>query len=258
MTILDEIIAAKRKEIKEYKGIQPVAANDFPEKSRLADRLRRGRGVIAEIKRASPSKGDIRLDVDVAEQAKIYEQAGAAAISVLTDELYFKGSMADLEKVAKLVSVPVLCKDFIVDSVQIDHAKNAGATIILLIVAALEQLELEGLYSYAQAEGLEVLVEVHDRGELETALELGAELIGVNNRNLKNFEVSLERTAEIAEHFPRGGESLLISESGIFSENDASFAFNKGASGILVGEALMRSADAGAWIAAVTVPGVKK
>lgn len=258
MNILDEIIAAKRKEIKQYKGIERAAANGFLEKSRLADRLRRGPGVIAEIKRASPSKGDIRLDVDVAEQAKIYEQAGAAAISVLTDELYFKGSMADLEKVARLVSVPVLCKDFIVDNVQIDRAKNAGATIILLIVAALEQGELEELFAYAQAEGLEVLVEVHDREELGVAVELGAELIGVNNRNLKTFEVSLQQTAHIAEHFPVGSSSLLISESGILTEDDAAFAFSKGASGVLVGEALMRSEDAGAWIAAVTSSGVKK
>ncbi|MFD1032078.1 indole-3-glycerol phosphate synthase TrpC [Metaplanococcus flavidus] len=258
MTILDEIIAAKRKEIKEYQGVESTSVNGFPGKFRLAERLRDGRGVIAEIKRASPSKGNIRIDVDVAEQAKIYERAGAAAISVLTDELYFKGSMADLEKVARLVSVPVLCKDFIVDSVQIDRAKNAGATIILLIVAALEQRELEKLYSYAQAKGLEVLVEIHDREELDVALKLGAELIGVNNRNLKTFEVSLERTAEIAGHFPDSGDSLLISESGIFSESDASYAFNKGASGILVGEALMRSADAGAWIESVTSSEVEK
>src|SRR5690606_30798853 len=149
-------------------------------KSRLADRLRQGPGVIAEIKRASPSKGDIRTDVNVAGQAKIYERAGAAAISVLTDESYFKGSIADLEEVASLVSVPVLCKDFIVDRVQIDRAKNAGATIILLIVAALEQAELEELFAYAQAEGMEVLVEIHDLKELEVALDLGAELVGVN------------------------------------------------------------------------------
>lgn len=258
MNILDEIIASKRKEIKAYNEMEPVASDKFPGKCRLADRLRQGRGVIAEIKRASPSKGDIRLDVDVAGQAKIYEQAGAAAISVLTDELYFKGSMADLEKVAQLVSVPVLCKDFVVDRIQIDRAKNAGATIILLIVAALEQGELEELFVYAQASGLEVLVEVHDRAELQIAVELGAELIGVNNRNLKTFEVSLQQTAHIAKHFPEDSHSLLISESGISSEGDAEFAFSTGANGVLVGEALMRSQDAGAWISAVTSSGVQK
>lgn len=258
MNILDEIVAAKRQEIENYPIVVQTTTNEFPNKFGLAARLRRSRGVIAEIKRASPSKGDIRLDVDVVAQAKIYEQAGAAAISVLTDELYFKGSMVDLEKVAQHVSVPVLCKDFIIDEIQIDRAKHAGATVILLIVAALEPQELARLFSYAQSEELEVLVEVHNHLELGIALDLGAELIGVNNRNLQTFEVSLERTAEIAEHFPVGSNSLLISESGIFSEEDASFAFDKGASGILVGEALMRSNDAGVWIAAVTSPGVKK
>lgn len=258
MNILDEIIASKRQEIKKYADVKQSGKNDFPEKFTLASRLKQGRGVIAEIKRASPSKGDIRLDVDVAKQAEIYQKAGAAAISVLTDELYFKGSMDDLQQVAQLVSVPVLCKDFIVDEVQIDRAKNAGATIILLIVAALGKKEIERLFSYAQAQGLEVLVEVHDEEELSVALQLGAELIGVNNRNLKTFEVSLERTAAIAEHFPRDSSAFLISESGIFSENDALFAFNKGASGILVGEALMRSSDAGAWVAAATSAGVEK
>lgn len=258
MNILDKIIAAKREEVKKYSSAELVEGDAFPRKSRLADRLRQGPGVIAEIKRASPSKGDIRLDVDVAAQAKLYEQAGAAAISVLTDEPYFKGSIEDLRKVAQLVSVPVLCKDFIVDESQIDRAKHAGATIILLIVATLGQDELERLFSYAQGEGMEVLVEVHDRLELQVAVDLGAELIGVNNRNLKTFEVSLQQTAEIAEHFPAESNSLLISESGIFTENDAAFAFGKGAAGILVGEALMRSEDAGAWIAAVTLPGVKK
>lgn len=258
MNILDEIIAAKREEVKNYSSVERLSEGEFPTKSRLAERLRKGPGVVAEIKRASPSKGDIRLDVDVAAQAKLYEQAGAAAISVLTDKSYFKGSIEDLENVALLVSVPVLCKDFIVDEIQIDRAKGAGATIILLIVAALGQEELERLFLYAQAQGLEVLVEVHDPAELLVAVDLGAELIGVNNRNLKTFEVSLQQTAEIAEHFPADSNSLLISESGIFTENDAAFAFGKGAAGILVGEALMRSEDAGAWIAAVTLPGVKK
>ncbi|WP_033541996.1 indole-3-glycerol phosphate synthase TrpC [Planococcus sp. CAU13] len=253
MNMLDKIIAAKREEIKTYSTAEPITAGKFPVKTSLAERLRNSRGVIAEIKRASPSKGDIRLDVDVAKQAKIYEEAGAAAISVLTDGTFFKGSLENLREVAELVEVPVLCKDFIVDEIQIDRAKEAGASIILLIVAALEQDELEQLYSYAQSKELEVLVEVHDVEELEIALGLGAELIGVNNRDLKTFEVSLERTAEIAGHFPSGSSSLLISESGIFLESDAHFAFSTGASGILVGEALMRSEDAGAWIKNVTL-----
>ena len=258
MNILDKIIAAKREEIKNYPIIEHASGNDLPKKTKLADRLRQGSGVIAEIKRASPSKGDILLNVNVGEQAQLYERAGAAAISVLTDQTFFKGSMADLQTVAQLVSVPVLCKDFIISEIQIDRATNAGATIILLIVAALEQRELERLYSYALNEGLEVLVEVHDLDELKVALNLGAELIGVNNRNLKTFEVSLDRTAELANGFPHGGRALLISESGIFTESDARFVFGKGASGILVGEALMRSENAGAWIEAASKSEVKK
>lgn len=258
MNLLEKIVAAKREEIKSFTAVENLTAQEFPAKNSLAESLRKKKGVLAEIKRASPSKGDIRLDVDVAGQAKIYEEAGAAAISVLTDHAFFKGSMEDLRKVAEIVTVPVLCKDFIIDEIQIDRAKEAGASIILLIVAALERKELERLFSHAQSKGLEVLVEVHGVEELEIALELGAELIGVNNRNLKTFEVSLERTAEIAEHFPSGSNSLLISESGIFSESEAQFAFSKGASGILVGEALMRSKDAGNWIKNVTLQEVAK
>lgn len=258
MNMLEKIIAAKREEVKTYSAVKPLAAGEFPVKTSLAESLRKNNGVIAEIKRASPSKGDIRLDVDVARQAKIYEEAGAAAISVLTDNAFFKGSLEDLRKVAELVGIPVLCKDFIVDEIQIDRAKEAGASVILLIVAALGQDELKRLYSYAQSEELEVLVEVHNVEELEIALGLGAELIGVNNRDLKTFEVALERTAEIAGYFPPDSNSLLISESGIFSESDAHSAFSTGASGILVGEALMRSEDAGAWIKSVTSQEVVK
>ncbi|WP_203334155.1 indole-3-glycerol phosphate synthase TrpC [Planococcus beigongshangi] len=252
MNLLERIIAAKREEIKSYGTVETGVAGGIPPKPGLADRLRESKGVIAEIKKASPSKGDIRLEVDVVKQARIYEEAGAAAISVLTDNTFFKGSIKDLRKVAELVGIPVLCKDFIVDEIQIDRAKEAGASVILLIVAALGQDELKRLYSYAQSEELEVLVEVHNVEELEIALGLGAELIGVNNRDLKTFEVALERTAEIAGYFPPDSNSLLISESGISLESDAHYAFSQGAAGILVGEALMRAKDAGRWIKDVT------
>ncbi|MGI2328831.1 indole-3-glycerol phosphate synthase TrpC [Planococcus sp. YIM B11945] len=251
MTILDKIIATKRKEIKAYREIQPTA-QAFPEKPLLAEQLRKKKGVIAEIKRASPSKGDIATTVDVVAQAIKYEQAGAAAISVLTDETYFKGSIEDLRLVAKAVSIPVLCKDFMISEIQIDRAKNAGATIVLLIVAALEKEELERLYKYASEAGLEVLVEVHDAQELAIALELDAELIGINNRDLKTFDVSLERTAQLAKGFPFGDQKMLISESGLHSKSDAEFVFRCGAIGVLVGEALMRSANPGKWIKEAT------
>ncbi|WP_142827314.1 indole-3-glycerol phosphate synthase TrpC [Planococcus soli] len=251
MTILDKIIATKYEEIKTYKPVEPSAIA-FPEKSKLLQQLQEKNGVISEIKRASPSKGDIQTRVDVVAQAKKYEAAGAAAISVLTDETYFKGSIDDLRKVAEAVSIPVLCKDFMVSEIQIDRAQHAGGTIILLIVAALEKQKLHSLYQYAISKGLEVLVEVHDEEELHTALELDAKLIGVNNRNLKTFDVSVERTAQLAEKFPFDGERVLISESGMNTKEDAKFAFTSGASGILVGEALMRSEDPGHWIRQAT------
>ncbi|TWT24669.1 indole-3-glycerol phosphate synthase TrpC [Planomicrobium sp. CPCC 101110] len=247
MTILDKIIATKRQEIQNY-TTSPAADFIFPEKPRLADHLRNRNGVISEIKRASPSKGDIHTTVDIVAQAEKYEQAGAAAISVLTDETYFKGSIDDLRQVAQAVSVPVLCKDFMISEIQIDRAKNAGATIILLIVAALDKEELHRLYRYAKSRGLEILVEVHDEEELAAALELDAELIGVNNRDLKTFNVSLERTAELAKLFPFESGRILISESGLHTKEDARLVYGFGASGILVGEALMRSENPGTWI----------
>lgn len=251
MTILDQIIETKRMEIKGYSEVE-ATQEQFPAKTLLISHLQERRGVIAEIKRASPSKGDISTDVNVVAQAKKYEAAGAAAISVLTDERYFKGSIEDLRKVAKVVSIPVLCKDFIVSEIQIDRAQSAGATIILLIVAALEKEELHRLFDYANSCGLEVLVEVHDENELASALELDAQLIGVNNRNLKTFDVSLERTVELAKQFPKDSKRVLISESGLQTRADASFVFEHGASGVLVGEALMRAADPGQWIQEAT------
>ncbi len=251
MTILDQIIETKRMEIKGYSK-NSGTPEQFPAKTLLISHLQDRRGVIAEIKRASPSKGDISTDVDVVAQAKKYEAAGAAAISVLTDEHYFKGSSEDLRQVAKVVSIPVLCKDFIVSEIQIDRAQNAGATIILLIVAALENDELHRLFDYATSRGLEVLVEVHDENELASALELDAQLIGINNRNLKTFDVSLERTVELAKQFPKDGKRVLISESGLQTKQDASFVFEHGASGVLVGEALMRAVDPGQWIQEAT------
>lgn len=201
--------------------------------------------VIAEMKRASPSKGLIAQGADPVKQAKIYATAGAAAISVLTDKAFFQGSFEDLAAVAKAVQTPLLCKDFMIDRVQIRFAKAAGASVILLIVAALDDATLQDLFSFATSLGLEVLVEVHDVEELERALTLGAKLIGVNNRDLRTFEVDLARTQEIAEAFPFEEQRVLISESGIWSNADAKKVAAMGASAVLVGESLMRSGDAG-------------
>lgn len=251
MTILNQIIETKRQEIVAYKNSYPLTEH-YPAKPKLIDALRENRGVIAEIKRASPSKGAIRMEVDILAQARKYEAAGAAAISVLTDEQYFKGSIEDLRSVAREVSVPVLCKDFMVSRIQIERAQAAGATIILLIVAALKDAELEQLFHYATGLGLEVLVEVHDEEELKKAEALGAQLIGVNNRNLRTFDVSLERTKELAQQFSFGSGAVLISESGMHETTDADYAYSLGASGVLVGEALMRSQDPESWIRSAT------
>ncbi|MGE6486816.1 indole-3-glycerol phosphate synthase TrpC [Paenisporosarcina sp. NPDC076898] len=197
--------------------------------------------VISEIKRASPSKGLINGNVNPVQQALAYEKAGAAAISVLTDQQFFKGSMDDLQAVSSAVNLPVLCKDFIIHPLQIDQAKRAGASVILLIVAALEQPLLQELFDYASRLNLEVLVEVHDVDELQRALAIDAKMIGVNNRNLKTFEVDLANTVQIAAHFPFHEQRVLISESGIADVSDAISVAQVGAHAVLVGETLMRT-----------------
>ncbi|WP_341299898.1 indole-3-glycerol phosphate synthase TrpC [Lysinibacillus sp. FSL H8-0500] len=248
MNILTKILQQKKVEVGALLE-QPDPLADFIAKPRpsLFESLYKTNKlqVIAEMKRASPSKGLIAEGANPVAQAQIYAQAGAAAISVLTDKEFFKGSFQDLTDVANVVDTPLLCKDFMVDRVQIRFAKAAGASIILLIVAALTDEALRDLYSYATSLGLEVLVEVHDKEELQRALAVDARLIGINNRDLRTFEVSLAHTQEIAEIFPFGEERVLISESGIWSQEDAQQVAAMGASGVLVGEALMRSGDAG-------------
>src|SRR5690625_1447537 len=203
MTILDKIIAEKRKEVaalKEGNVFEEVAPRrkvdvpSFYETVRQSEQM----NIIAEIKRASPSKGMINADVDPIKQAETYAENGVSAISVLTDTPFFKGTMDDLRAVRNIVDVPVLCKDFIIDPIQIDRAHAAGANMILLIAAALDKDEMKFLYDYAQSKQLEVLCEVHNEAEMETVLTLGADLIGVNNRNLKTFEVDLTTTERLA------------------------------------------------------------
>ncbi len=198
--------------------------------------------IISEFKRASPSKGIINNKIEPSYQAGLYEEYGASAISVLTDQTFFKGSFLDLQAVRRKVNLPILCKDFIIDRLQIDLAALNGADIILLIVAALDENKLVELFQYAKGLGLEVLVEVHNLEELEKALKTGAKLIGVNNRDLKTFHVSLEVT-EILASIVKGTGAYLISESGIQHQEDVARVRNAGANGILVGEAFMKSAD---------------
>src|SRR5690625_4423272 len=186
MTILDKIITEKRKEVQQLKkeifAHVPTKSNTktFTEQIKSKQTM----GIIAEIKRASPSKGMINADVDPVKQAIFYEENGANAISILTDAPFFKGSMEDLKAVRKAVDLPILCKDFIIDPIQIDQAKAAGANIILLIAAALSKKEFIELYQYASSKGLEVLCDVHDKEEMNFVLYLIVTIIGINNLNL--------------------------------------------------------------------------
>ncbi len=196
--------------------------------------------VIAEVKKASPSLGNINLGVDIIAQAKTYEANGAAMISVLTDEVFFKGHISYLQEISAQVQVPTLAKDFIIDEKQIVRSLNAGATVILLIVAALPEARLKELYNFATGLGLEVLVETHDLAELEVAHRIGAKIIGVNNRNLTTFEVDLQTSLDLAPHFE--DQPVYISESAIFSGQDAA-RLAPFFDGILVGTALMTADD---------------
>lgn len=244
MTILNKILAQKALEVAALKKQRLPEKKARKQRASLIEVFQRPTlQVISEVKRASPSKGIINDGIDPVAQAKAYEAAGAACISVLTDELFFKGSFADLQAVAAAVDIPVLCKEFIIDEVQLDYAYANGASVVLLIVAALEQATLARLFNYATALGLDVLVEVHNADELARARAVDAKIIGVNNRNLNTFDVSLEHTASLAAAFPFHEGCVLISESGIKTAADAVFVAAVGASAILVGETLMRSKD---------------
>ncbi|MFD1179699.1 indole-3-glycerol phosphate synthase TrpC [Paenibacillus puldeungensis] len=205
----------------------------------LTSGRKRGMGLIAEVKKASPSKGLIRPDFHPVELARSYESAGADCISVLTDEVYFQGSGAYLTAIHEAVKVPLLRKDFIIDERQIYEARLLGADAVLLIVAILSDQQLRSFLNTAQALGLDALVEVHNEQELERALRLNsANLIGINNRNLRTFETSLETTAMLAKRIPK--EIALISESGIRTKEDMDFLAVNGAKGVLIGETFMR------------------
>lgn len=251
-TFLEKILETKRNEMETLKRSQPLQSfiktglhpltgealapcRGFRTALESGDRL----AVVAEIKQASPSKGHISKNFDPIRTATTYEQAGAAAISVLTDTNYFLGSITDLENVRQVVSLPVLRKDFIIDELQIAEARLAGADAILLICAALSASRLVELSAYAHSLGLDTLVEVHAPQELESALRAAPSVLGVNNRNLHTFEVSLATTATILQHTPK--TQVAIAESGVHTPADASQMATAGVHGVLVGEALMRA-----------------
>jgi indole-3-glycerol phosphate synthase len=205
--------------------------------------------VIAEIKKASPSKGVIREDFKPAEIAKSYEKAGAACLSVLTDEQYFQGSAAYLKQARAACKLPVLRKDFIIDEYQVFEARAMGADCILLIVAALELAQMQKLEALANELGMAVLVEVHDADELALALQLDTPLIGINNRNLRTFEVSLQTTLDLLKIMPE--DRFVVTESGIFTPEDVKLMMDNQVQGFLVGEAFMRQDDPGVELARV-------
>ena len=217
--------------------------NDFRGFAAALDRGPAALGLIAEVKKASPSAGVIAPDFDPVAIARTYESAGAHCVSVLTDERFFQGRLSYLAKIREATGLPCLRKDFIIHEAQIFEASVAGADCILLIVAALEQAQLEHLYHTAETLQLEVLVEVHTAEELDRALDLGAWLIGINNRNLHTFEVDLATTEELSEDVPE--DVMLVSESGIKTRADSQRAFDAGCNAILVGESLMRAGLAG-------------
>jgi indole-3-glycerol phosphate synthase len=244
---LAEIIATKRLEVE---ALMPRAdllraaalqRNDFGGFLAALNRGPSRLGVIAEVKKASPSAGIIDPDFDPVRQAKRYLDGGASCMSILTDEPYFHGSLSYLTQISKFSDAPLLRKDFTIHEIQIHEAAVSGADAILLIVAALDDEQLKRLYDEAKSILLDVLVEVHDLREMDRALELGADLIGVNNRNLKTFEVDLETTAELADEVP--DDVLLVSESGIKSPEDAMRVLEAGANAVLIGETLMRADD---------------
>lgn len=252
-TFLEEILQIKKKRVKAAK--QSKDTPDWREKvcelrrsaepRRLEKALRNfdRLNIIAEIKRASPSKGVINDKIDVAEIAKSYQTSGASAISVLTEEDFFRGSLDDLKIVRQTVDLPILRKDFFYDEFQIFEAAEAGADVILLIAAMLENEVLPKLYSLAANLGLDVLVEVHTLEELERAQKIGARIIGVNNRDLRSFNVTLDVSRELIKHAP--GDALLITESGLSTKEEILELKELGFAGFLIGEALMRSGNAG-------------
>ncbi len=248
---LDEIVAATRRQVAlgksdtDVRGLERRAGSHVPRGFRrtLEARSRDGVAVIAELKKASPSKGLIRADFRPEQLARELAEAGATALSVLTDAEFFQGSLENLRTASAAVRIPCLRKDFIVDEFQLIEARANAADAVLLIVAALSEAELLGLSRGARAHGLDVLCEVHDGDELQRALDAGCDLIGVNTRDLRTFQVSLDTAFALAPKFPDG--VVRVAESGIRSADDVARLREAGYHAFLIGESLMRAASPG-------------
>ena len=249
MTILDRIVAVKRAEVAQAR--ERVSLAELEARVRFAgaprdfvSALRAAKpAVIAEIKKASPSRGVLRTDFRPAAIARSYEKAGAACLSVLTDRQFFQGSNEDLQAARAACALPVLRKDFVIDPYQVFESRAIGADCILLIAACVPAPEMVELEAIARQLGMAVLVEVHDAAELRAALTLKTPLIGINNRNLKTFETRLETTLELLPGLPPG--RLAVTESGILAAGDVKRMTAAGVTTFLVGEAFMRAADPG-------------
>lgn len=248
MSILDKILAVKQREVAAAKAAEPrieAKARAAPPPRDFVAALRaRQPAVIAEIKRASPSRGVLRQDFHPSTIARSYEKAGAACMSVLTDAEFFQGNSSHLQEARAACALPVLRKDFYTDPFQAYESRAMGADCVLLIAACLEDRQMRDLESLAFELGMAVLVEVHDAGELARALELKTPLIGINNRNLRTFETRLETTLELLPYVPK--DRIVVTESGILSQADVSRMRAQGVHTFLVGEAFMRADDPGA------------
>ena len=251
--ILDRILARKREEVEAARSSVPLAQmearaaaapppRDFVGALRAKIAAKRP-AVIAEIKKASPSKGLLRADFDPAAIARSYEAGGAACLSVLTDRDFFQGAHAHLEQARSACTLPVLRKDFITEPYQVHEARALGADCILLIAAALARQDMQGLEAVAASLGMAVLVEVHDAAELEAALTLRTQLLGINNRNLRTFRTDLQTTLDLLPRVPAG--RIVVTESGIAGAAEVSMLLGCGVPAFLIGEALMRAQDPG-------------
>ncbi len=255
--ILDRILAHKYSEVNQRRSAAPIEqlreqalAQPPPRDFMRALKQARRPALIAECKKASPSKGLLRPAYDPAELAQAYAANGAAALSVLTDEMFFQGALSDLAAARDAAGLPVLRKDFIVDGYQVFEARAAGADAVLLIVAALRQEQLQQLHTQIIELGMTALVEVHDEAEVEIALRIGPKLLGVNNRNLQDFSVDLRITARLRQCIP--SNISLVAESGIRTADDVTRVRDMGVDAILVGEALVTAGDIGAKIRELT------
>jgi indole-3-glycerol phosphate synthase len=244
---LDELVGATREALHRRKRERPQSelereAGSVPEGRPFAEALSRpGTSLIAEHKRRSPSAGTIRADASCADVVRAYERGGAAALSVLTEEAHFGGSLADLREARAASELPILRKDFTIDPYQLYEAKAAGADAVLLVVGAMEDPELARLHREAHALDLDAIVEIHNEAELERALEVDADVLGINNRDLESFSVDIQRTFDLLADVPAG--KVVVSESGIHTREQIEELEQVGVDAVLIGEALMRATD---------------